>query len=432
MAAVLRAVVVGAVLLALAWAIGSLPGTFVARSGPYTVQTSVPGAILAIIVIVALLTALLRFLSGLRRAPGGISAWRGGRRARLGEVATQRGLVALAAGDATGANAEAGRARKLLGDTPLALLLTAESARLSGRNEEAAAAFAKLTEHKDMAFLGHRGLLRHRLDAGDHAAADAHAQAAEASYPNSAWLREQRREIAVGKQDWPAALGYARGPAETAAFAAAASAAATDPDAALRYGKQAVKADPKLAPAVVAYAAALRKTGQDKAARKALLAGWAAAPQPEIAESFLQTSASPLDRARAAADLAAARPGHLESELLLAQTALAARLTGEAQRHAEAAAALVPGEPRAAAVLAALLPHDGAVPAIASAAPVAGGPRWECAVCHTAQPGWQPVCPHCGKAGSLAWTVPPAAVPQAANASQAPNASQAASGPVLA
>ncbi len=53
-------------------------------------------------------------------------------------MATQRGLVALAAEDAVTAQAEAGRARKLLGETPLVLLLTAEAAQLGGRQRAGA------------------------------------------------------------------------------------------------------------------------------------------------------------------------------------------------------------------------------------------------------------------------------------------------------
>ena len=164
----LRAVkflLIAAVLLVLAWWIGGLPGDVTAHVGPYTVETSTPAALLVLFLIAS---ALFRVAARDRRhpaRPGGLSAWRGGRRQQQGELATQRGIVALAAGDAAAARAEAGRARKLLGDTPLVLLLAAESARLAGQAEQAQAAFPQLTRHKDMAFLGHRGLLPPQLRA---------------------------------------------------------------------------------------------------------------------------------------------------------------------------------------------------------------------------------------------------------------------------
>jgi len=390
-----RFLVIAAVILALAWWIGTIPGTFTAQSGSTTVETSIPAAILILFVIAILLTMLLRVAGGLRRAPGGFLSWRGARRQRLGEIATQRGIVALAAGDAAAADAEAGRARKLLGETPLVLLLTAESARLAGKHDRATAAFEKLTAHRDMAFLGHRGLLRHHLAQGDHDTAHAYAQAAERSYPGSAWLRGKRLDIAVKQADWPAALRLTTKPAEVAALATAAAMASTDDRKAVGFAKQAVRADPALAPAIVAYAGALRRTGRLRAARRALIAGWRQAPHPLTAEEFLKPFATPIERAQNAAELAAAKPGHPESELLLAQTSLAARLTGEAKRHADAAIAAGLTDGRASEILTAL----GAVaPAATTAAPA-----WICDACHHGHQIWQPVCPLCQKPGTLLW-----------------------------
>ena len=393
--------VIAALLLVLAWFIGNLPGTVIAHSGSYTVETSVPAAILLLAVIVFLLTALARGLGGVRRSPGRFSRWRGGRRRQLGDIATQRGIVALAAGDGAAAATEAKRAQKLLGDTPMVLLLVAESARLAGRHEEAAAAFTKLTAHKDMAFLGHRGLMRHSLAAGAHDDAASHALSAADTYPNSPWLQTKRRDIAVARHDWPAALALSRGPMEIGALATAAANDAANSKTALRFAKQAVKAAPALGPAVVAYAEALRRAGQHRKAGKILRNGWARTPQPMIAQSYLAPVTAPIERAQAAAELAAANPGHAESELLLAQTSLEAKLTGEARRHAEAAIKAGLHDGRANAVLASL---DGGGSALVVAAPPAAA--WECSECHSLAGSWQPACPNCAKVGTLARRVP--------------------------
>ncbi len=302
--------------------------------------------------------------------------------------------MALAAGDATGAWAEAGRAHKLLGDTPLVLLLTAEAARLSGKTEQAQAAFKQLSQQEEMGFLGHRGLLRHQLEQGDHAAAQAHAQAAESAYPGSAWVRGKRLELALRQQDWRAALGLTRVPAEVAALATAAARTSTDKHQALAYAKQAVKADGTLAPAVVALAQALTDADKLRAAKKTLAAGWAAAPNPLIAQAYLAPLTAPIERAQAAGDLAAEKPGDAESELVLAQTSLQAALPAEARRHAQAAIAAGATDARAADVLAALEGN-----------PPTGGakPAWVCAACHTPQADWAPICPACHKPGTLAW-----------------------------
>jgi HemY protein len=260
----IRFIVIAALLLALAWWIGTIPGTFTAHSGAVTVQTSVPVAMLILAVIAVLLSFLLRVVFHLRRAPGGIGSWRSGRRQKQGEIAVQRGIVALAAGDAVAAQAAAAQARKQLGETPLVLLLTAESARLSGKTEQAKAAFQQLTGHKDMAFLGHRGLLRAHLEGGEHEIAATHALAAEDAYPGSAWLKTQRLDIALKQQDVKAALALSHNPAEIAALATVAADAADTAADARRYGKQAIKAAPKLAPAIAAYARALRRSNKER------------------------------------------------------------------------------------------------------------------------------------------------------------------------
>jgi HemY protein len=158
-----------------------------------------------------------------------------------------------------------------------------------------------------------------------------------------------------------------------------------------------VKADPTLAAGIVAYANALFAAGKTRAARRALLAGWASAPNPLIGDAWLAPSATPIERAQAAAELAAAKPGHPESEMLLAQTSLAAQLTGEARRHAQAAISAGSTDGRAAAILATL---DGK-PSAALA------PGWVCTACHAASPDWSPACQYCHEPASLAWQATP-------------------------
>ncbi|MDE8346273.1 MAG: heme biosynthesis HemY N-terminal domain-containing protein [Acidocella sp.] len=391
----LKFLLVAAIFLAVAWWIGTLPGQVVAHSGPYVVQVSVPGAVLILFVLALILTVVLRVLGGLRRAPGSLGAWRGGRKLAQADLATQRGMVALAAGDAKAATAQAARARKLSGDGPLALWLSAEAARLAGDANRAKAAFMVLAAHKEMGFIGHRGLLRHSFAEGAHEDAQGHAQAAEDAYPGSHWLADKRLALAVRQKHYASALKLARTPAQIAALATGAARQAVDKTAARKFAKQAVRADPGLAPAVVEYARLLADAGKTRGARAVLLAGWKARPHMMIAEAFLAPDATPLARAQAAGVLAAQAPGHVESEYLLAATSFAAGLTGEARSHAQAALNEGGTDGRAAAILAKL---DG------KPAPVGGAaPGWVCDVCHISEPVWSPACAHCHAPGSLVW-----------------------------
>jgi HemY protein len=196
-----------------------------------------------------------------------------------------------------------------------------------------------------------------------------------------------------------AALALTHDPAEIAALATAAANAADHPADARRYGKQAIKAAPKLAPAIAAYARALRRSNKERAARKVLVNGWAASPHPLIAAAFLEKISSPIERAQAASELAKAAPGQAESEFLLAETSLAAQLSGEAKRHAHAAIQAGMTDKRPYNVLATVEPSPDNISAAASA-PAA---RWLCENCSAETSDWAAICPSCGKAGRLAW-----------------------------
>jgi HemY protein len=385
-----------ALFLALAWWIGGLPGDVTAHAGNYTITTSTPAALLLIFLVAALFTVMLRVIGGIYRTPKNVAAWRGAKKQAAGEVATQRGLVALAAGDAPAAKAEAKRAHKLLGDAPMALLLRAEAARLEGDVTAAKAAFKDLTAHKEMRYLGHRGLLRASLSEADHEEAGRHALNAEDAYPGAAWTRGKRLELALKKRDYVAALGLTREKNEVAALAVAAAREAPTARDGLRYAQMALKTVPNFPPAVAEAAVKLRALDKVRAARKTISGAWAVNPHPMLAAPWFAPDANPLARAQDAVVLAAANPGHVESELVLAQTALDAGLQAEAKRHAEAALSAGPNDGRAQGILDVLQGKP-------RLAPRSG---WSCLSCFHATPDWAPLCPACNKPGSLRWRMP--------------------------
>ena len=392
--------IIAAIVLAVAWWVAALPGSVTANAGAYRIITPAPVALLLLLAVVGLLIVFLRVLGGLRRAPGRFTGWRSERRHQAGELALQRGLVAMAAGDASGAKAAAMKARSLLGETAFVQWLNAEAARLSGEGEQARLAFEKLTHSKEMKFLGHQGLLRESLKAGRVDEATRQAMAAEEAYPGGAWTRGQRLALAVREQNYAAAMRLTQEPHERAALAVAAAQTAETPKLALDFAKQAAKAEPSSPVALAALARALHGVGKERAARKTLLHGWKIAPHRLLATAWLSPSATPLERAQAAAQLSAARPGHMESELLLGETALAAQLTGEARRHAEAALNAGNTDGRAEAILATL--EGKPAPAIA--------PGWHCTACRAQAAEWACACPTCGKLGTLIPTHPDAAL----------------------
>lgn len=406
---------IAVVLFALAYALGSIPGEITARIGAYSFATSMPVAILALLLLLGALYGLLRLGALIVGAPGRFGRGRHQRQLRLGDIAVTRAFAALAAGDGKSARREAARARRLAPRAPMALLVAAEAARMSGAAAESEAAYRELASNPDAAFLGLRGLLRQALDAGDYLRAADIARRAELAHPGAAWLRAERARLALQTGAWGEALALAGPEAPRAAIAVAAADATADPIQALRLAKEAFAADPALAPAALAYARRLRRAGQERKAAQVVERAWAAAPHPDLATFYLEAEQTPLARVKRAEALAACKRGDRESALLLAAASLGAGLTGEARRHAEAAHAAGLDQRRLWVLMAdiaeaeardgggekaRLLAHE----ALRRSQAAGADPRWRCVQCGAEPGAWSPVCPSCRAIGPLRWT----------------------------
>jgi HemY protein len=189
MRAALKTLLVLALGIALVLWLAGLGGSVDVRVGQYWIGISFPAAI-----VLAVLGFLL--LHGLLRLIGAIRAWPERRRRALAE--RNRGqadrsltlaLVALAAGRGEAARIEIGRARKLVGDSPHLLLLSAEAARMQGDEAGAHEAFEALAARPDAKFLGLRGLLREAEAKGDWDEARRIAAEAQEAEPDAKWLK---------------------------------------------------------------------------------------------------------------------------------------------------------------------------------------------------------------------------------------------------
>lgn len=408
---ILRVLLVAGLVIAAAWWLALIPGTVTAQLGGLTVETSAPAAGLGLVVLFALVYLLVRLVAWIvslpRRGRGVISR----RARRQGERAVTRALLALAAGEGSDARREAARARRLLGDSAQTLLLVAQAGRVAGREDEAETAFHALARREDAAFLGYRGLLRQAIARQDWAEAATLARQAERAHPGAAWLRAERSQLAIRTGNWAEALALAGPDAPRAAFAVAAADAEPDAPRALRLAREAFEADPRLAPAALAYARRLRAEGREARAMKIIQKAWREAPHPDLADFAFAAVGPGLERVRAAQELVRDNPTHPESRLLLARTALAADLTGEARRQAEAARDAGLDERRLWLLLADIEEAERgdteagrlAQRAALRRAAAADDPAWRCGACGGVQPAWAPVCPQCGTAGRIFW-----------------------------
>jgi HemY protein len=425
---VILTLLAAAIVVAAAWVIFQLPGTVSAEIGPYSFAAASPVAALAVIVLIVVVYVLLRLIGFVVYLPRRLRLRRANRNRRFGDIAVTRALVALAAGDTGDARREAGRARRLLGDTAQTLLLAAEAGRLAGREDEAEAAFRQLSERPDAAFLGLRGLLRQAMERENWAEASALARQAEAAHPAAIWLRKERSALAVRTENWVEALHLADADAPKAALAAAAAGQATNPVQGIRLARQAWKEDRTLPAAALAYAAKLRADGRESRAQSILRESWQLAPHPDIATCFMAKLPDGPSRYAAAKRLTKNNPRDIESRMVLARTALEANQFDDARFHAEAARAAGLNQRRLWVLLADIAEAEGGDTeagrlaqrdALRHATTADTDPTWRCTACETPSAAWQPVCPACGKTGTLRWrqgpmSMTPAIAPQTA------------------
>ncbi len=412
MARVIAFLIIGLAVIAAAWGLGNLPGHVSATIGSIQIETSAAMAILALVALFLVAVLVLRLLGLIVHSPSGLLAWRRRHQVRVGERAITRVLIALAAGEQRVARKEAQRVRQLLGESPQTLLLCAEAGRLSGHEEEAEEAFQALTKQDDGKFLGYRGLLRQAIERRDWVKAEALAREAEAARPGTAWLRQQRAELAIQTDSWAEAAELSDPAGPRATYFVAAAEAESDPVKALAYAKQALKADPAFTPAVLAFARRQRATGGERRAQKAVAEAWKLSPHPDLAEFALAQGTSAADRHQLAKRLVAENPANTESRLLVAKTALDAGLTAEARQQIDAARAEGLNQRRLWMLIAELEEQekgdteDGRMAqrdAFRHAAVADPDPAWRCTRCRSDTAHWSARCPSCAAVGTLKW-----------------------------
>lgn len=424
---VLWVLALGIAAVALAWWLAGLPGDVTVALAGVSVQTSTPLALTALVLVLLVLLAVLRVLGWIFGTPLRMRRWQAGRRRANGDTAVTRTLVALAAGEPEDSRREAGKARRLLGDTPQTLLLAAEAERLAGNDDRATELFRTLADG-DAALLGLRGLFRQALAREDWDDAATLAGRAERVHPGGLWLREERGQLAVRTGDWRLALQLAPPDAPRAAYAVAAADAEADPDEGMRRAKRVWKENPAFTPAALSYAGRLRAVGKEARAQDVLRDAWTQQPQPDLATLALAQVADPMERLKAASRLVSGRPEDPESHMLLASLNLQAGLTGEARRHLDRARAGGLDQRRLWMLMADLEAQDRGETetgrlaqrdALRRAATAAADPAWRCESCGTVHARWLPACPACHTAGRIRWGVaapmilPPAPPPVA-------------------
>jgi len=394
------------------------------------IETSVAVAALAALAAAIVLVLAFEILRLVRGAPRRLGRRRRRVRTDKGFQALSQGLVAAAAGDAVAAKALNRRAEKLLEHRPATLLLSAQTAQLDGDEGAARVKFRQMLQHRETEFLGLRGLLAQSIKDGDVTSALELARRAHLRRPNTPWVLTTLFDLQTQAGLWEEALGtvgdMARHklidkPTATRRRAilyhqlAVARRREGRPYEALSLARKAHKLLPSLAPLAVEASELAEQTNQPRVARKVLETAWRAQPHPALAQAWLAQAAgqSPAERLKLAERLHQLAPDHLESDLMLAEQAIAAKEWQSARNALERARKRGPTA-SVYRLLAEVEQAEGqgekARAWLAKAVDAPPDPAWLCPTTGEARASWSPFGPD-GRFDSLRWGSPPKIVP---------------------
>ncbi|MDR6952010.1 HemY protein [Ancylobacter sp. 3268] len=420
---VIYLLVLGVVAFGIAW-LADRPGAVAIDWQGWHIETSVLVAASGLLVLLAAAILLWTLIRVILRSPEMLAfSWRSRRRNR-GFAAVTRGLIAVGSGDAIGARRAANDAERFLGREPLAQLLAAQAAQLSGDSASAEAAFRAMTEAPATRLLGLRGLHMEARRRGDAASALVAAEEAARHEPGLAWAADAVIEARCVKGDFAGALAMlereaSHGGLDRAAHrrrravllaAQAQALELSEPAVAREKAVEATRLAPTLVPAAEVAGRLLGAAGDTRKAAKILETAYAATPHPGLADAYLhlRPGDAARERLKRVRTLTSRVPEHAESALTLARAAI------DAQEFPVARTALAPltaaPTQRACLLMAELEAAEAgdlgkarewtarAVRALRDPAWVADGVVSE---------HWAPISPVTGKLDAFQWQLPP-------------------------
>lgn len=387
----------------------------------YRIDTSFAFVLFLTLLSAILITTLLLLVRRLWHTPHLFSRQRSANQQQKGLTELTHSIVALAASDTKAAEAHTRKAEKLLGRTPLTLLLSAQVARTQGDDTRTQSLLEQMLDHKETEYLAARYLSesaskKHQLSKAREMAQRAHTlnpKGIDALLSLNIRLGEwQQAIIAINKalrkgQITRAQLHRYKG-IVFAQHAIALMERGQD-EAALAVALQAGKQLPTSLPVIQILVRCYIANKQFPKAVNALMAAWKKAPDILLADAFRQATALlPKEkRIKLARKMAAAHPGIYASHMLLAHTHLNAGNWPEARNEVKKAITLT--ETVTACKLLAEIEiseysdYDAHGRWLGRSANAQGDATWICSSCGTPAKIWDSHCPHCHSFDTLEW-----------------------------
>lgn len=412
--------------LCASWVAGN-PGSVTIYWFDWRIDTSF-AFLLAIAVAGGIALAYLYILSrALVLAPVHFSERRQLKHYRKGLTELTYSVAALAAADTKTAEEHTRKAEKLLGNTPLTLLLSAQIARSQGDDAKTKLLLEQMLGHKETEYLAARSL----SDAASkqHLFSRALPLAERASKVNP---REKSSATAliglhIRMGQWQEALLAADKAAKKGGLTrrernyykgiiylkqGTSLLDKSQPEAALANAWASMKHIPHFAPAVILTARSFIGNSQNDKAIKLILKHWRDAPHPELAATFrIAMAKEPEEKQlKLVKKLAAHAPNHAESKIAVAETAIKFKqwetartalkdvlATEESARACKLMAYVEQGE---------FSDFDASGRWLGRSSEAPADSVWMCGACSTTTDHWDTHCPACGAFDALNWKQP--------------------------
>src|SRR5712691_7073429 len=344
-------VIVGALAFGAVW-LADRPGDVAITWQGRHIDTSVMVLLVAVAAVAVATTMLWSLVRTVIRSPGLIARYVETRRGVRGYRAVSQGLIAVGSGDIRAAKKFKDEAWRIAPNEPLTLLLSAQTAQLSGEGEAAAATFRQMAGRDDTKVLGLHGLFIEAQRRNDPAAALLYAEEAAKHATVPSWAGQAVLQFRCVAGDWSGALERLERNHKSALVdkdtyrrqravlltAQALPLEDTDRDRAKALVLEAVKLAPTFVPAATLAGRMLGEAGELRKAARIIEAAWVWNPHPDLADAYahLRPGDSARERLARIQALAAKSPGDVEAALAVARAAL------DAQEFAIARTALSP------------------------------------------------------------------------------------------
>ncbi len=350
-------------------------------------------------------------------------------RERRGYEALSEGMMALASGEGRKAVTKALKADKYLNKPELTNLLIAQAAEMSGDSRKAEETYRKMIENDATRFVGVRGIMKQKLEAGDKEIAMGLAERAFKLKPKHEEVGDTLLVLQAEKEDWKGAretldvklrngqIAKDLHKRRAAVLALAEAKVLMEEGEEAKAGDLAIEANrlsPALIPATAMAARAYIAKDNQRFASRMLAKAWGVQPHPDLAAAFaaIAPDEKPDARIKRFATLTKAQPDHPETKMLNAELHIAAEDFPGARR---ALGDLAESDPtsRSVTLMAAIERGEGSPDSVvkawlAKALTVSRGPQWVCDVCQNIESEWTAICSNCKAFDTLSWRRPTA------------------------